>query len=62
MNYIRDTIKMENIDNTVRCFVTDNPLTLDSIKESIQNQELRRQFFKIGEDDALTFLETLKET
>ena len=59
MNYIRDTIKMENIDNTVRCFVTDNPLTLDSIKESIQNQELRRQFFKIGEDDALTFLETL---
>jgi len=58
MNYIRDTIKMENIDNTVRCFVTDNPLTLDSIKESIQNQELRRQFFKIGEDDALTFLST----
>jgi predicted acylesterase/phospholipase RssA len=56
MNYIRDTIKMENIDNTVRCFVTDNPLTLDSIKESIQNQELRRQFFKIGEDDALEFL------
>ena len=49
---------MENIDNTVRCFVTDNPLTLDSIKESIQNQELRRQFFKIGEDDALTFLST----
>ena len=62
MNYIRDTIKMENIDNTVRCFVTDNPLTLDSIKESIQNQELRRQMFKMGEDDALTFLETLKET
>ena len=34
----------------------------DSIKESIQNQELRRQMFKMGEDDALTFLETLKET
>ena len=60
MNYIRDTIKMETIDNTVRCFVIDNPLTLDAIKETIQNQELRRQLFKMGEDDALTFLETLK--
>ena len=60
MNYIRDTIKMETIDNTVRCFVIDNPLTLDAIKETIQNQELRRQLFKMGEDDALTFLENLK--
>jgi len=60
MNYIRDTIKMENIENTVRCYVTNNPLTLDSIKESIQNQELRRQLVKMGEDDALTFLESLK--
>ena len=60
MNYIRDTIKMETIENTVRCFVIDNPLTLDAIKETIQNQELRRQLFKMGEDDALTFLETLK--
>ena len=31
-------------------------------KETIQNQELRRQMFKMGEDDAITFLETLKET
>jgi predicted acylesterase/phospholipase RssA len=62
MNYIRDTIKMENIENTVRCYVTNNPLTLDSIKEAIQNQELRRQWVKMGEDDALTFLETLKAT
>jgi NTE family protein len=60
MNYIRDTIKMENIENTVRCYVTNNPLTLDSIKEAIQNQELRRQWVKMGEDDALTFLDSLK--
>lgn len=60
MNYIRDTIKMETIDNTVRCFVIDNPLTLDAIKETIQNQELRRQMFKMGEDDAISFLENLK--
>jgi NTE family protein len=58
MNYIRDTIKMENIENTVRCYVTNNPLTLDSIKEAIQNQELRRQWVKMGEDDALEFLST----
>lgn len=62
MNYIRDTIKMETIDHTVRCFVIDNPLTLDAIKETIQNQELRRQLFKMGEDDAISFLETLKAT
>ena len=60
MNYIRDTIKMENIENTVRCYVTNNPLTLDSIKEAIQNQELRRQWVKMGEDDASTFLDSLK--
>ena len=58
MNYIRDTIKMENIENTVRCYVTNNPLTLDSIKEAIQNQELRRQWVKTGEEDALEFLST----
>jgi len=58
MNYIRDTIKMENIENTVRCYVTNNPLTLDSIKEAIQNQELRRQWVKMGEEDALEFLST----
>jgi hypothetical protein len=51
---------MENIENTVRCYVTNNPLTLDSIKEAIQNQELRRQWVKMGEDDALTFLDSLK--
>jgi predicted acylesterase/phospholipase RssA len=62
MNYIRDTIKMETIENTVLCYVTDNPLTLDSIKATIQNQELRRQMFKMGEDDAITFLETLKSS
>jgi hypothetical protein len=40
--------------------LTNNPLTLDSIKEAIQNQELRRQWVKMGEDDALTFLDSLK--
>lgn len=56
MNYIRDSVKMDNIENTVRCYVTDNPLTLESIQEFIRTQELRRQWLKMGEDDALEFL------
>ena len=47
---------MEHIDNTVRCFVNKNPLTLDSIQESVKNQELRRNLIKMGEEDALEFL------
>ena len=56
MNYIRDSVKIDNIENTVRCYITKNPLTLDSIQESVSNQDLRRQFVKMGEDDALEFL------
>jgi predicted acylesterase/phospholipase RssA len=62
MNYIRDSVKMDNIENTVRCYVTDNPLTLDSIQQSVRNQDLRRQWLKLGENDALEFLSNQKET
>lgn len=56
MNYIRDSVKLENITNTVKCCITENPLTLDSIKESLRNQELRREWMKQGEEDAIEFL------
>lgn len=56
MNYIRDSVKMDNIENTVRCYIKDNPLTLDSIQESVINHDLRRKWIKMGEDDALEFL------
>ena len=56
MNFIRDTVKIENIENTVRCYVKDNPLTLDFIQESISNQDLRRQWMKQGEEDAIQFI------
>lgn len=59
MNYIRDSVQLENIDNTIKCCIEENPLTLDSIKESIKNQELRRQWVKLGEEDAIKFLETI---
>lgn len=56
MNFIRNTVVSENIDNTVRCYVTDNPLTIDIIQESIKNQEFRRQWIKQGEEDAVKFM------
>jgi predicted acylesterase/phospholipase RssA len=56
MNFIRNTVKIENIENTVRCYVTYNPLTLDFIQESISKQELRREWMKQGEEDAIQFL------
>ena len=62
MNYIRDSVKMDNIDNTVRCYVNKNPLTLDSLQESIRSQELRKNLIKMGEEDALEFLLKKKET
>ena len=62
MNYIRDSVYLESIDNTVMCFITENPLTLDSIQESIKNQDLRRQWLKMGEEDAVRFLELIETT
>ena len=59
MNFIRNTVKIENIENTVRCYVTDNPLTLGFIQESISNQDLRRQWIQSGCDDAIKFLDSL---
>ena len=56
MNYIRDSVQIENIDNTIRCYVTNNPLTLDSIQEAIKNKELRRDWLLLGKEDALNFL------
>ncbi len=56
MNYIRDSVHLEHIENTVRCYIKENPLTLDFIQESVKNQDLRRQWIKMGEEDAIEFL------
>jgi predicted acylesterase/phospholipase RssA len=60
MNYIRDSVPQENIDNTIRCYITDNPLTLDIIQEAIKNKDLRREWIQIGEEDAIHFLTNQK--
>ena len=60
MNYIRDSIKIENIENTVKCYTTENPLTLEAIQEAVKNKELRKQMIEMGYQDAITFLQTNK--
>lgn len=61
MNYIRDSVKLEHIDNIVRCnIITENPLTLSYLKKSINDQELRIKLMKEGEEDAIQFLSILK--
>jgi len=57
MNFIRKSVKIEGIENTVVCNMTESRLTLDSIKETIKSQELRRQWFKLGEADGDAFLQ-----
>ena len=56
MNFIRDTVKIENIENTVKCHISKNPLTLDFIQDTISNQELRREWLQMGEEDAILFI------
>ena len=59
MNYIRNSVKIENVKNTLRCCTVDNPLTLDYIKRSIKSKELRKEWIAMGEIDAETFLNSL---
>ena len=58
MNFIRDTVKLESINNIVKCCILENPLTLSFIQESISNQELRRKLLHLGEEDADRFMAT----
>jgi predicted acylesterase/phospholipase RssA len=56
MNYIRDSVKLDNIKNTILVNVYTNPLSLESIKQIIESAELRKQFFDQGENDAIKYL------
>lgn len=62
MNFIRDTVKIEDIENTLRCYVSENPLTLDFIQKSVKNQELRKKWLEQGKEDALLFIEQYSKT
>ena len=54
--------KIKDIENTLRCYVSENPLTLDFIQESVKNQELRKKWLEQGKEDALLFIEQYSKT
>ena len=57
MNFIRSTVKLENINNTVECNVSEKCSNfLDLIQQTVINQEVRQQWMQIGEEDATKFL------
>lgn len=59
MNFIVNNIKRENIKNTIHCFIENSPLSLDAIKETLCNSQVRKDFMEIGEEDAKKFLSLL---
>jgi predicted acylesterase/phospholipase RssA len=60
MNFIRNTVKLENIDNTIICNVPEKSLKLlDFIHQTIINEELRQQWIQMGEEDATKFLSNI---
>jgi predicted acylesterase/phospholipase RssA len=56
INHIRKSVKITNIENTVKCNVINSPLTLDALQDAVSNQDLRRQWIKLGEEDASNFI------
>jgi len=56
INYIRDSVKLETLDNTIDCVITENPLTISIIQDVLKSQEMRKNLLKMGEDDAVIFL------
>ena len=60
MNFIRSTVKLEHIDNTIECNMTENYSNfLDFFQQTITKQELRQQWMQMGEEDATKFLSNI---
>jgi len=59
MNYIRDSVKLDNIKNTILVNVYTNPLSLEYIKQTINSSDLRKDLFDQGENDAIQYLSYL---
>ena len=60
MNFIYKTIKKDKIKNQIECINDDNFLTLDVMREAINNSEMRRTWLQRGYEDAKIFLENNK--
>ena len=56
MNYISKSVEQETLPNTVKCFITESPMSLDIIKETVNNQDKRSKLLEDGENDAIKFI------
>ena len=48
INYITNTIKEKEIKNTIKCCLDKSPMTMNSMKECLQNKEKRIQLIENG--------------
>jgi predicted acylesterase/phospholipase RssA len=56
MNYITNTVKIENIENEINCICDGSILTLETITEAVSNMEMRKKWINQGKEDAIKFL------
>ena len=61
MNFIRNCVNVESIDNTVKCCKNVSVMSLKNIQESLKNQNFRREWLIEGEEDAIHFLDERKK-
>ena len=59
-NFIRESVKLEKIDNTVQVLSKENPLGLDVIKKTLYDSEIRRKYIEEGIEDGLRFIKNKK--
>jgi predicted acylesterase/phospholipase RssA len=60
MNYIYKNIKKDKIVNQIECKNDERFLTVDVMREAINNQEMRQSWIQRGYDDAKQFLENIE--
>jgi len=58
MNYIEKTQKKHVINNIIECKNDANFLSIEVMRESLSNQEMRREWIRRGYEDAAAFLAT----
>ncbi len=57
MNFIKNSVSLQNIKNILLVKIDNNPLSLDEIKLTINNQEIRQNLINKGFQDAINFLQ-----
>jgi hypothetical protein len=57
--HILDLTQNSSIKNTIKCFVSKSPISLDFIKKAIGEKEFRKELINQGIEDAKKYLELL---